>query len=70
MDAAEKLLDRCLLKLYAAALKANRLPRALDTAGRLSLSQSLEGALKLANHYRWACRLAGGECGFGLCLHA
>lgn len=51
-EQAEKELDGALLKLYHAALKTNRLPRALGIAGRMGIAHSLEGALKLANHYR------------------
>ena len=44
--------DKVLLRLFHAALKGTRLPRALGLAGRLALPRSLEGALKLANHHK------------------
>ena len=53
--------DKVLLKLFTAALKASRLPRALGLAGRIVSQDLLEGALKLANHFRCvaACWLGG-----------
>ena len=50
--AAEAAADRALLRAFHAALKARALERALEAAGRLCLTRSLEGALKLANHHR------------------
>ena len=55
LEGAERQADRALLRLFHGALKANKLPRALDAAGRLSLTASLEGALKLANVHRYGC---------------
>ena len=50
--------DKVLLKLFTAALKASRVPRALGLAGRIVSQDLLEGALKLASHFRCAaaCR--------------
>ena len=45
-------LDATVLKLVAAACKADRTARALDLVTQLQLPKSLTGALKLANHYR------------------
>lgn len=50
--AAEAAADRALLRAFHASLKARALERALEAAGRLCLTRSLEGALKLANHHR------------------
>lgn len=50
--AAEAAADRALLRAFHASLKSRALERALEAAGRLSLTRSLEGALKLANHHR------------------
>ncbi|KAJ9533673.1 hypothetical protein QJQ45_026735, partial [Haematococcus lacustris] len=44
--------DRCLLKIFQAALKADRQARALEVASLLSLHRSFEGALRLAAHHR------------------
>ncbi|KAK9832382.1 hypothetical protein WJX74_008412 [Apatococcus lobatus] len=49
---AETEADRVLLRLFQAALKANRLLRAYELATRLHLMRSLEGSLKLANHHQ------------------
>ncbi len=59
--------DRALLRLYQAALKAERLGRALDLAACLALPRSLEGALRLARHHRWchAARQRAPQRGFG-----
>lgn len=50
--AEQALADRTLLRLFQAALKAEKLGRALDLAALLTLPQSLEGALRLARHHR------------------
>ena len=50
--AAEAAADRALLRAFHASLKSRALERALEAAGRLCLTRSLEGALKLANHHR------------------
>ncbi|KAK9837086.1 hypothetical protein WJX81_001820 [Elliptochloris bilobata] len=44
--------DRTLLRLFQAALKGEKLARALDLATCVALPQSLEGALRLARHHR------------------
>ena len=49
---AETEADRVLLRLFQAALKANRLLRAYELATKLHIMRSLEGALKLANHHQ------------------
>ncbi|KAK9868467.1 hypothetical protein WJX84_006627 [Apatococcus fuscideae] len=49
---AETEADKPLLRLFQAALKANRLLRAYELATRLHLMRSLEGSLKLANHHQ------------------
>eukprot|EP00899_Mesostigma_viride_P003283 jgi/Mesvir1/12956/Mv05969-RA.1 len=45
-------LDRCLLRLFAAACKGERFARALELSSMLTLHGSLEGALRLANTMR------------------
>ena len=45
-------LDASILKLMASACKHERNARALDLALELKLPKSLQGALKLANHYK------------------
>jgi len=50
--ASEVALDRCLLKLFNAAVRGDRLQQALEAACQLSQARSLEGAIKLANHNR------------------
>ena len=52
LTAEQALADRTLLRLFQAALKAEKLGRALDLAALLALPQSLEGALRLARHHR------------------
>ncbi len=50
--ASEVALDCCLLKLFNAAVRGDRLQQALEAACQLSQTRSLEGAIKLANHNR------------------
>jgi hypothetical protein len=45
-------IDASLIKLIAHACKAERTARALDLATQLQLPKSLQGALRLANHYK------------------
>ncbi|KAG0628761.1 hypothetical protein M758_1G051200 [Ceratodon purpureus] len=45
-------LDRCLLRLIAAACKGDKLAKALELANQLSLHKSMEGALKLVTAMR------------------
>lgn len=52
VTAGEVALDRCLLKLFNAAVRGDRLQQALEAACQLSQVRSLEGAIKLANHNR------------------
>lgn len=52
MVAGEVALDRCLLKLFNAAVRGDKLQQALEAACQLSQVRSLEGAIKLANHNR------------------
>ena len=49
---AENALDRCILKMMHEACKSDQLVRALEAASMLNRTQSLEGALKLANSMR------------------
>jgi len=49
---AELALDRTLLKLLNAAVCGDRLQQELEAACQLSQAESLEGAIKLANHDR------------------
>ena len=52
MVAGEVALDRCLLKLFNATVRGDKLQQALEAACQLSQVRSLEGAIKLANHNR------------------
>ena len=52
MAAAEVALDRCLLKLFNAAVRSDKLQQALEAACQLTQVRSMEGAIKLANHNR------------------
>ena len=54
LAAEEAEADRSLLRLFQAALKAEKLVRALDLAACLVLPLSLEGALRLARHHKCA----------------
>lgn len=54
LAAEEAEADRSLLRLFQAALKAEKLGRALDLAACLALPLSLEGALRLARHHKCA----------------
>ena len=54
LAAEEAEADRSLLRLFQAALKAEKLGRALDLATCLALPLSLEGALRLARHHKCA----------------
>ena len=54
LAAEEAEADRSLLRLFQAALKAEKLGRALDLAACLALPLSLEGALRLARHHKRA----------------
>lgn len=45
-------LDRCLLRLIAAACKGDKLARALELSTQLSLHKSRQGALKLVTAMR------------------
>ena len=45
-------LDSLNMKLLNAAMKGERMARALDLAAQLQLPKSLSGALRLANHYK------------------
>jgi len=44
--------DRCLLRLIAAACKGDKLAKALELSTQLSLQKSLEGAIKVVNAMR------------------
>ena len=48
----EVALDRCLLKLFSIALRADKLQQALEIACQLQQQRALEGAIQLANHNR------------------
>jgi hypothetical protein len=52
IEAADRDADRALLKLFHAALKGEKVARALEVAAQLRLPASLQGALRLANHHR------------------
>lgn len=52
LSAAEVALDRCLLKLFSVALRADKLQQALEVACQLQQQRALEGAIQLANHNR------------------
>lgn len=52
LAAAETALDRCLLKLFNMALRADKLQQALEVACQLHQQKALEGAIQLANHNR------------------
>lgn len=49
---AEVALDRCLLKLFNVALRADKLQQALEVASQLQQQKAVEGAIQLANHNR------------------
>ena len=53
LEAAQKDADRALLRVFHAALKAEKVARALEVAAQLALPVSLQGALKLATHHRY-----------------
>ncbi|CAL8470187.1 g9729 [Coccomyxa elongata] len=52
LEAAQKDADRTLLRVFHAALKAEKVARALEVAAQLALPVSLQGALRLATHHR------------------
>ena len=56
--------DRISLRLIQKLLGADKQARALEAASTLHNMPALEGALKLANHHRWAAVLAGRLAGW------
>ena len=52
IEAAQRDADKALLRVFHAALKAEKVARALEVAAQLALPASLQGALKLATHHR------------------
>ncbi len=52
IEAAQRDADKALLRVFHAAIKAEKIARALEVAAQLVLPASLQGALKLATHHR------------------